>query len=182
MKKLFPIALILLLAACNSYPVANENDEVNDTSSVKQQWNKYTIANKLTIKDGQLNAIYDHYSKLTKALVAADIHLAKIESNAIEAGSQGLPGASALANFAARITSASTIAQQRSAYSKLSSQLIILLKKSAVSKGSLYVDFCPMAFNDEGAYWVSEAKEINNPYLGTDMLTCGEIKETLSNN
>jgi Cu(I)/Ag(I) efflux system membrane fusion protein len=42
----------------------------------------------------------------------------------------------------------------------------------------VYKDYCPMAFGDEGAYWLSEKKEILNPYFGASMLTCGEVKAT----
>jgi Cu(I)/Ag(I) efflux system membrane fusion protein len=35
-----------------------------------------------------------------------------------------------------------------------------------------------MAF-DTGAYWISDSKEIRNPYFGDAMLTCGEVKKEL---
>ena len=41
----------------------------------------------------------------------------------------------------------------------------------------LYYEFCPMAFDNEGAFWVSETREIFNPYFGDKMLKCGEVKE-----
>ncbi|MBL1232501.1 MAG: DUF3347 domain-containing protein [Vicingaceae bacterium] len=43
----------------------------------------------------------------------------------------------------------------------------------------LYATFCPMAFDGKGAYWVSETKEIKNPYFGKKMLKCGSVKEEL---
>ena len=41
----------------------------------------------------------------------------------------------------------------------------------------LYYQYCPMAFDDEGAYWISNEKEIRNPYFGDKMLKCGEVKK-----
>lgn len=41
----------------------------------------------------------------------------------------------------------------------------------------LYQDFCPMADDNKGAIWISETKEIKNPYLGAKMPTCGTIKK-----
>ncbi|MBN2481536.1 MAG: DUF3347 domain-containing protein, partial [Bacteroidales bacterium] len=35
------------------------------------------------------------------------------------------------------------------------------------------------ALDNTGAYWLSEIKEIENPYFGEAMLTCGETKETM---
>ncbi len=43
----------------------------------------------------------------------------------------------------------------------------------------LYVDYCPMANKNKGAYWLSQIKEIQNPYLGQKMPHCGEIKKEL---
>jgi Cu(I)/Ag(I) efflux system membrane fusion protein len=40
----------------------------------------------------------------------------------------------------------------------------------------LYRLFCPMAFNNKGAFWLSPGPEILNPYFGTSMLRCGEVK------
>ncbi|TNE72891.1 DUF3347 domain-containing protein [bacterium] len=43
----------------------------------------------------------------------------------------------------------------------------------------LYVQFCPMADNNKGAYWLSTQKDILNPYFGSMMLSCGTTKETI---
>ena len=47
------------------------------------------------------------------------------------------------------------------------------------SKKKLYQDFCPMANNGNGAIWISESKDIRNPYYGSSMLTCGSVKKEL---
>ncbi len=46
---------------------------------------------------------------------------------------------------------------------------------------SLYYQYCPMAFNDKGAYWISDKNEIRNPYFGDKMLKCGEVKTVFNN-
>ncbi|MBA4058359.1 MAG: hypothetical protein C0490_26815, partial [Marivirga sp.] len=48
-----------------------------------------------------------------------------------------------------------------------------------LSMGILYLEYCPMANNNEGAYWLSNEKEIKNPYFGDKMLKCGSVKETI---
>lgn len=35
-----------------------------------------------------------------------------------------------------------------------------------------------MAFDNKGAFWLSEIEEIRNPYFGEAMLNCGEVHET----
>ena len=39
--------------------------------------------------------------------------------------------------------------------------------------------FCPMAFDLEGAFWIQVGEQINNPYFGSEMLRCGEIKGSI---
>ena len=57
--------------------------------------------------------------------------------------------------------------------SKDISDLITLLG----SNQKLYQDYCPMYDNGKGAVWVSKTKEIENPYFGKKMSTCGTIKK-----
>ena len=47
------------------------------------------------------------------------------------------------------------------------------------TKQKLYQDFCPMADEGKGAIWISEVKDIKNPYFGSEMLTCGSVKKVL---
>ena len=116
---------------------------------------------------------------LTTALTNGDAAEAKVASNAIEVGIKEVPGGETVAAQAAKITAASDIEAQRAAYSTLSNEFIELVKKSGLSGGELFVDYCPMALNDKGAYWLSSNKEIRNPYFGEKMMTCGEVKETI---
>lgn len=44
---------------------------------------------------------------------------------------------------------------------------------------TLYVQKCPMANKNKGAFWMSSEKEIRNPYYGDAMMTCGSIVEEI---
>ena len=37
-----------------------------------------------------------------------------------------------------------------------------------------------MAFDNKGAYWLSNTQDIYNPYFGEEMRYCGEIKGQLN--
>lgn len=76
------------------------------------------------------------------------------------------------------IVAGSNIDVQRASFSMLSQDLYNLIKAFGTGK-TIYRDHCPMAFDNKGAIWLSETKEIRNPYLGSNMLTCGSIQETL---
>jgi Cu(I)/Ag(I) efflux system membrane fusion protein len=68
----------------------------------------------------------------------------------------------------------------RSLYNDVSKQIVTLEKHYLNDDGvTHFLAFCPMAFNNSGAYWVQDGKGIRNPYFGAKMLQCGEIKEKL---
>ena len=75
---------------------------------------------------------------------------------------------------------AENIKKQRENFVYISEALIKTVAAFGISEGSIYVDYCPMANSDKGAYWLSEAAEIRNPYYGDAMLKCGEIVEQLN--
>jgi hypothetical protein len=72
---------------------------------------------------------------------------------------------------------AGKIDHQREHFVLLSKDINDLIKIFG-SNRQLYQDYCPMANDSKGAIWISEAKEIQNPYQGSKMLTCGTIKKT----
>jgi len=42
-----------------------------------------------------------------------------------------------------------------------------------------FVTFCPMAFDNAGAYWLSDTNAIANPYFGHKMLKCGKVTDQI---
>lgn len=54
------------------------------------------------------------------------------------------------------------------------------LAKAADSGQTLYYQYCPMAFDNNGGYWLSAQEEIRNPYFGDKMLKCGRVTETIN--
>tara|TARA_R110000822_G_scaffold277603_1_gene399627 strand:- start:514 stop:1233 length:720 start_codon:yes stop_codon:yes gene_type:complete len=70
--------------------------------------------------------------------------------------------------------------EKRSYFSHISEVIYCTIKSFDMKDGlELYATFCPMAFDGKGAYWISEDKEIRNPYYGDKMLKCGKIEEVL---
>ena len=73
---------------------------------------------------------------------------------------------------------AGKIEHQREHFDILSKDMYDLVKVSKPSQ-TLYLDHCPMYNDNKGANWLSEVKEIKNPYLGKKMPDCGTVKEEL---
>ncbi len=74
---------------------------------------------------------------------------------------------------------AGNITHQREHFEMLSKDVYDLVKSDGGTQ-KLYLDHCPMYNNNKGANWISETKEIKNPYLGKKMPECGVVKEELN--
>jgi hypothetical protein len=72
------------------------------------------------------------------------------------------------------------IKHQREHFETLSQEIYYLVKAGGSPGQELYYDNCPMYNSGKGGNWLSETKEIQNPYLGKEMPTCGSIKEELN--
>ncbi|PSL24045.1 DUF3347 domain-containing protein [Chitinophaga ginsengisoli] len=179
----FPVLAVILFVACNNNPATAKGENTTDTiphgGHDHSHMSESSAPAAVQLKDDKLNAVYQHYIHLTTALINGDEAEAKIASNAIEAGAATVDGGKTLGASAAKITAAKNIDAQRTAYAALSSDFISLVKKSGLNSGTLYVDYCPMAMESKGAYWISSNEAIKNPYFGEKMMTCGEVKETL---
>ena len=80
-----------------------------------------------------------------------------------------------------------TIEEKRRSFYTLSENLYNLIRTVHYDQQVIYHDKCPMAFNDtEEGYWISNTREIVNPYLGkkhphyaSGMIGCGSIEDSV---
>jgi len=70
--------------------------------------------------------------------------------------------------------SKSKLEHQRDHFSMMSSDMYDMVKAFGAGM-ALYHDHCPMY--KDGSMWLSESKEIRNPYYGEKMMTCGSVEE-----
>ena len=75
------------------------------------------------------------------------------------------------------ISESDDVAQQRVHFYTLSEAVYAVMKVSKTWDIRLYKQYCPMAFNETGAWWLSEQEEVVNPYFGDEMLHCGMVQE-----
>jgi len=178
MKFIFPLAIVaIMMTGCRNSRKTQENHKGHD--QVMSAMPSASAAS-VNLKDDKLNAVYQHYVDLTKSLTDGNAAAARLAALAIETGAKRITGGAKLTSDAAEITLASDIAAQRKSFASLTDNLISLLKETGLDSGKLYVSHCPMALNDKGAYWVSNSKEIRNPYFGENMLNCGSVKEVIN--
>ncbi|MBL0098419.1 MAG: DUF3347 domain-containing protein [Bacteroidetes bacterium] len=70
------------------------------------------------------------------------------------------------------------IKHQRSHFVMMSEVVYDLVKNFGAGR-PVYHDHCPMARDNQGAMWISEVKEIKNPYFGSQMFKCGRVEEVI---
>lgn len=88
---------------------------------------------------------------------------------------------------AAAFAAATGLEAKRRVFHNLSQNLFGWLQSIKYDAQTVYLQECPMAFNDEETgNWLSHTAQIRNPYLGmhhprykSGMLECGEVKDSL---
>jgi Protein of unknown function (DUF3347) len=130
-------------------------------------------------KDAKLGAAYEHYVHLKDALVASKSDEAKKGAGELQKALKEVKGSATAMEATVKVANAPNLVEQRKAFSTLSNEMATLVKGGKLSMGMLYLEYCPMANNNAGAYWLSNEKEIKNPYFGDKMLKCGSVKEMI---
>jgi hypothetical protein len=130
-------------------------------------------------KDAKLGAAYEQYAHLKDALVASKGDEAKKGATELHKVLKDVTGSTTARKAAFEIASSSDLTEQRKVFSTLSNEMATLVKGGKLSMGILYLDYCPMANGNTGAFWLSNEKAIKNPYFGDSMLKCGSVKEMI---
>jgi len=141
----------------------------------------------------QLTSVYETYLKMKDAFVATDARKVSREAEKVEKSIQSvkmelLKGDAHMAwmdqlktlnSAIGTIAKSADIEKQRLEFARFNLAFYKSLKIFGLANDSAYYQYCPMANGDKGAYWLSETKEIRNPYFGDEMLSCGETRETI---
>ena len=127
-------------------------------------------------KDEAIGQVYKHYIHLKDVLVASNFNDAQKAAIKLSSALEGHQDMQKLANH---ISKATSLEKQRTAFTKLSNEVISLIKKSELTEGKVYVEYCPMANANTGGFWLANEQEIANPYFGSMMLKCGSVKEVI---
>lgn len=126
------------------------------------------------------NLVKDNLSEAQKSLSTLDQNLGKVNMNLVkgEAHDLWMGMLSGLKDAKMKMSNTKDLEEARKHFSMLSFHMLEVTETFGLNKAVVYKDYCPMAFGDQGAYWLSEQKEITNPYFGASMLSCGEVKQT----
>lgn len=136
--------------------------------------------NMVMFKDAKIGKAYEHYIHVKNALVASNSEEAKTGASELTKALKDAKASPAAIDAATKLAGTSDLDDQRKVFSTLSNEMAAFVKDGKLSMGMLYLEYCPMANNNSGAYWLSNEKEIKNPYFGEKMLKCGSVKETIN--
>ncbi|MEQ9469050.1 MAG: DUF3347 domain-containing protein, partial [Ekhidna sp.] len=141
----------------------------------------------------QLTNVYQVHLDLQKAFLATDATAAKKQAGSVKSAldkvdmslvkgemhNQWMNSLKTLKTTLGNIESGSDIEKQRLAFADFSDALYSAIKMFGTTGETIYYQYCPMARDNKGAYWLSAVEEIKNPYFGDAMLTCGENKAVI---
>lgn len=177
-KNIFIVSIVLfasiaLTSSCGNKTSQQKESMPNDHSEHKTD----TLS---SIPKEHVQHILEAYFQIKESLVKSDGNAASNAANNLIATISDNTDATLkqIKVDAGHIAGTHDIEHQREHFPNLSEQVYKLVKKENLNE-TLYWDFCPMANDGKGAYWLSNEKEIKNPYFGDKMLKCGSVKETI---
>jgi hypothetical protein len=180
MRYIIFFSSLLFIYACSNH--ANKPHNARETAQQNTTEGLQTEAIKATG-----NSFMDSYLKFAEALVINKLDEAKLaytnfKTAALNYNSDNLAVPMPLSNIQKIMsdTSAQTIQTMRSKLKELNAPMFEIAKINGGFGVKVYNQYCPMAFNNKGAKWLSTKPEIRNPYFGDEMLDCGAIEDSIN--
>lgn len=187
MKHFFLYALALFFVACKSGDEKAKEPEVPqgplsksaNSEAFNQSFGKL-VNDYFRLKD---NFIIENDTAITSAarsmVVSADsLALQELKADTMIV-STARTYAAGISAEAKGLLGETTLEGRRKSFQVISDQLYDLIRTVRYDRAVIYHDYCPMAFSDQGANWLSNTNEIRNPYIPKKMINCGEVKDSI---
>ena len=172
-KRTLAILILTAFIGCKE----NQSVEVNTPSEVKQEAEETADVADQHFIDGMTGAIWHHYLTMKMALTESDAD--QVQQSAGNISEIFTEERAELKAISQSISETDDLEDQRKLFAQFTEEIGPMFE-DALSGGTIYKKFCPMAFNNKGAYWYSDVEEISNPFFGEKMSDCGSIEKTIS--
>jgi Cu(I)/Ag(I) efflux system membrane fusion protein len=166
----------------------------NKTSAENENHSNKNERMKVSLEfQNQLKSVFNEYLKLKDILVKDDSksvvaeskklldNISKVEMKLLksdETHNHWMSLEKEIKMATVSISETSDLKEQRNHFKNLSIYLTNAIEVFGINE-KVYSQFCPVANNNKGAYWLSKEEKVINPYFGNAMLTCGEIKQVI---
>ncbi|MEQ9217963.1 MAG: DUF3347 domain-containing protein [Cyclobacteriaceae bacterium] len=202
-KQLIMIAaLFVALGAANAQHDHGSNDKKEGSKmdhsmhqGMKMDKNGAITYEVSTDFQNQLTDVYNASLKLANSFIAGEVEgissssqqvkaeLGEVDMSLLkssEAHMEWMMNLKVMNTALDKMTGSKDTKDQKAAYDSFNQSLFKSIKAFGITEGSVFYQYCPMALDSQGAYWLSNTEEIRNPYFGGNMLSCGSTKETVN--
>lgn len=169
------LALALTVMACGEKK--NRKDaETSSSEELEQAKENTTDIADASFSDGMTGKVFHNYQQIRMALVNSNADEVKTASGNLAESFAG--ERSEMKEMAMAMADTDDLEKQRELFSDFTAKVEPMFKET-LSEGTIYKQFCPMAFDGKGGHWISNVDEIRNPYYGEKMLKCGKVVEEI---
>ena len=176
----YRIIMSLILLAVGTISCKNnkskKDPETITVSSEKKVYQSAPLAVEFT--SDNIALAYKDYNAIKTALVNTNFSKAKKTAEASLDTLQKSDLKSGYVDALAILAVEEDVDGQREAFVAVTEEMTRLVEGNLTS-GKLYYQYCPMAFNNTGGFWLSNEEAIRNPYFGDKMLKCGMVEREI---
>jgi len=157
LKNTARLFVTLVVAALPLAAISAEDKKADDAlmEPVKSVLDHYLKIQGELAKDS-IKGVDEHAAAIAKAVKGDDIKMLSPD----------------VAKQADTLAQAKDLKAARAAFKPLSASLVKYLADNKAGVGTYHEAYCPMV----KASWLQTGKAIKNPYMGKEMLSCGELK------
>jgi len=196
MKNLFLIlTLILFITGCGQgdkkaaeHSADTPKGESKNSDTFNQSFEKL-LASYYSLKDAlvEYDTVKANHASVELGQYAETLPVTEIRNDSlgvIKETAKSYTGT--ITGSAIALAAEQDLVQKKREFQMISDAMYNLVRAVHYDKEKIYYQHCPMAFGDEEAYWLSNDRQIVNPYLGKQhpkykggMVHCGDITDSI---
>jgi hypothetical protein len=202
------IQIFVLVIVALAYVACNNNQSSKEGDASKTSKDTSTIAKIDTTYVSEVSPTFNNVDpKLAASLKTVVDHYLHIKNGLVNnSGDEAASGGKAMAEAIGKVDKSLLTAEQKKAYDDIEDDLkehaehigknggdikhqrehfvmmsedVYDLARAFGGGQPLYHDHCPMANDQTGAMWLSETREVKNPYFGGKMNECVKVQELI---
>jgi hypothetical protein len=165
-------ALFFVFIGCKN---EKKEAEIVTVETSKDNFNHEGEDIAVTFEDEKLNTVFKEYIAVKNALINTDAAKTSANASTLMTAFANIGVEDVALKAAQNIVESDNVEEQRASFVVVTAEVEKMLNNGTITSGNYFKQYCPMAFNNNGGYWLSESDKIANPYFGDKMYRCGRI-------